>query len=582
MQRQNAPVAAMGRHAAPHHAPLAAAAPAAAAGAGGAACASPPSAQQPGSSSGDSARGRRPRGRKRARGGDGAASPERPARTDCHLDPIDSEAKLKRQQDLNKAAQQRYRQRRKERQSTIEASLEGMRERNAALQAQVATLHSALLGGPLAWPAALAPAQLLPAVPAVPLLPLAAPAPGAALVAQQVGANLLAPIQLSCEQPLPPPQQPQQQQPQQQPSPLLALDSAVRAAAAGCAAAVDVSCGGGCLQAAAGAGVGAAASCGAGACGAAPAPGSIGEKQRWLEILAEISLSDDQIQDLLRLRHDLVSSLAACLDARHALAAELLLGPDATAAAAAAAAPPRPACGYGPREAPGGGAAAAAARLQALGYVGAVARESLAARGVLERLQESIAHEGQLVSSFTLAVLTGTLAAEQAAVVMARHPNAADVIGLTNALSEICDMVPRLGAICGAAAPAAAVVTAAAAAAAAAMRRAAAAAASHAGGGGAAPAGAATAKPGALLLGGVSGGAPALQPPLQNPLWVQLPDGLAHHFILPSGFAGCDTGSSSPAAAPPLEAAPGSLLSGDDDSLFVALGLLLPEVEGGL
>jgi hypothetical protein len=109
MQRQNAPVAAMGRHAAPHHAPLAAAAPAAAAGAGGAACASPPSAQQPGSSSGDSARGRRPRGRKRARGGDGAASPERPARTDCHLDPIDSEAKLKRQQDLNKAAQQRYR-----------------------------------------------------------------------------------------------------------------------------------------------------------------------------------------------------------------------------------------------------------------------------------------------------------------------------------------------------------------------------------------------------------------------------------------------------------------------------------------
>jgi hypothetical protein len=176
-------------------------------------------------------------------------------------------------------------------------------------------------------------------------------------------------------------------------------------------------------------------------------------------------------------------------------------------------------------------------------------------------------------------------------------------------------MVPRLGAICGAAAPAAAVVTAAAAAAAAAMRRAAAAAASHAGGGGAAPvglqrqlselsnhgstpslnssgpisqpapqpqAGAATAKPGALLLGGVSGGAPALQPPLQNPLWVQLPDGLAHHFILPSGFAGCDTGSSSPAAAPPLEAAPGSLLSGDDDSLFVALGLLLPEVEGGL
>jgi hypothetical protein len=39
--------------------------------------------------------------------------------------------------------------------------------------------------------------------------------------------------------------------------------------------------------------------------------------------------------------------------------------------------------------------------------------------------QESIAHEGQLVSSFTLAVLTGTLAAEQAAVVMARHPNAA-------------------------------------------------------------------------------------------------------------------------------------------------------------
>ncbi len=91
-----------------------------------------------GSSSGSEGGGGGRAGRKRSRS-QGAAPTSAPGSNE------DQEAKTRRQQMLNKAAQQRYRQRRKERQHNIEVTLGQMQEQNSDLQAQVMALEAALM-----------------------------------------------------------------------------------------------------------------------------------------------------------------------------------------------------------------------------------------------------------------------------------------------------------------------------------------------------------------------------------------------------------------------------------------------------
>lgn len=112
----------------------------------------------------------------------------------------DREAKLRRQQMLNKAAQHRYRQRRKERQASIESSLGLMQEENTALQMHVMALHAALINNPVQ----LQPQQLpMVAMPVAVQLPLPQPQPQQVVTAI-APAGLPSPV---VQPPLPQPQQ---------------------------------------------------------------------------------------------------------------------------------------------------------------------------------------------------------------------------------------------------------------------------------------------------------------------------------------------------------------------------------------
>ncbi|KIY98857.1 hypothetical protein MNEG_9103 [Monoraphidium neglectum] len=461
----------------------------------------------------------------------------------------DQEAKLRRQQMLNKAAQQRYRQRRKERQQTIEVSLNQMQEQNSALQAQVMALEAALMSANMHAQAAVQQPMLMPGLPvalAGPMMlmqqhpPMMAPQQGmqpaaqvvvqqqlaqqeqqeqTQLALQQGSAQLppIAPLQLDQQQQVQQqqqlqqqqqqqqqqqpqqPQQPQQQQQQRQQqrqqqqqqqqvagppnadwraslrpqegsggngsstgaspataaplsgaqalhmqraaalktfvqehnlwallrageplNPSLAgqLRGMVSACAESCAAALDV----GSPEVAWPMGtshddlthVAAAAAAVVVGAAAAQAPGRTGDKQKWLQVVADISLGDDQMCELLRLRAELLEGLGHCLAERRALAERLL----ACCSVALAPGPPATQLMAAQQQ-----HQQHLAQLQQAGYVDGMARSTLSIREAVLQLQAGIAYEGQLLRDFTSQIMTGLLAPEQAAIMVAHHPN---------------------------------------------------------------------------------------------------------------------------------------------------------------
>ncbi|GBF89755.1 hypothetical protein Rsub_02925 [Raphidocelis subcapitata] len=415
-----------------------------------------------------------------AGGGGGAARKRRGSRAAGTPQNAEQEAKLRRQQMLNKAAQQRYRQRRKERQQTIEVTLMQMQEANSQLQAQVLALEAALMAAKVSIHDNQDPASLSPGGQA----PSGSPgsgnfAPGGAAGGRGAGAHYRA--RVAAVQAFVREQRVREAHASGQPLPPEAaaeLRDLVTACAASCIGAIDVTS----PEAlwplsppsteAAGEGIGGGGGGGGGAAGRAA------DKQRWLQVLADVSLSDDQMRDLLALRAQLLEALGRCLSDRRALAERVLTAPRAALD-------------------PLGGEGAPSSVLQQGGYCDGVAHASLAARAALMQMQArargrgrgrtGIAAEGRAVREFTGRVLTGVLTPEQAAVLVDRAPTPADVLNLANALNELCGMVPQLGAICNPAAaggagaaptaagapamPAAAIVAAAAAAASAAMLR---------------------------------------------------------------------------------------------------------------
>ncbi|GBF91878.1 hypothetical protein Rsub_04983 [Raphidocelis subcapitata] len=405
------------------------------------------------------------------------------------------EAKLRRQQELNKAAQQRYRQRRKERQSNIQATLDDMQARNSALAAQLTALQSALTGCPVAV-AAGAPAPLQ--VPGLPLLAPAPPAPalpGPALAAPVLAAPVvaggagcaawaLAPgagsaqLHPQCWQLAPAsaaspeatashgsetsgpspamdaaPPSPRQPSPATPEAPWAAPLAALRAfesehGVARCLLAGDA------LPPAVAAELAALVSAAVNAlcaldeppgAGATPAPIA---KEQWLSVLAGLALSDGQMRAVLEARDELLAALAARADERRSLAQRLLAACDAAG--------------------PGAAPLPLPLALQTLGYEQGAVRASLAARDVVSQLRAGLAADADRLRAFASRLLTAVLSPEQAALVLARAPALEDIPAFASTLAELFEMASRLGLGTG---PSAAAVAAAAAAAGASMKR---------------------------------------------------------------------------------------------------------------
>jgi hypothetical protein len=161
-------------------------------------------------------------------------------------------------------------------------------------------------------------------------------------------------------------------------------------------------------------------------------------RQRWLRVLADIVLTDQQISEILSMRTSTLRALNTCFAEREALADRLLTESLAAGGSASAltgsmprSMPSAPSSSTGgalrsaagtPRgEGPGGGLqlTAQADRMRQSGYLSDVARSSLSVRRLVQQIEGSLRHEGELLSRFTLRLMTHVLAPVQAAVMVA-------------------------------------------------------------------------------------------------------------------------------------------------------------------